>query len=378
MINANPIPETLRPLPSLHSASLHYMQPTPVAEASQGNVGRAFSVKQTQNSLCNVPTEIGLRILDYCQSWYSFLLVSKTCFSLVNAAIDLQIGKFLFSEEAQTLLKEDVLKNLQSIFQAIHKAIEKRETLQAKRHQEAFCTMLQGKILKQENLLLAQLIPLFLLKKAKRGYGDFLGTVKLFSAKPLPKHRYGGYPNLTVGDLVDIGLPPLNHLGNAMPRDLRITNQLGLFMVTHICSIFTQEREPDMGKFIGLIPGQVWNGIIKTYGNASSCNNDRAVDNLLASKVDAILEPGLLHWAIKNGKESLLIKLLKHNLNPDVLDEFGESALLCAMSAGHFGMVDALLLHGADASCLLNKDGDGTKDARWTIWKNRKSRTTLR
>ncbi len=286
-----------------------------------------------------------------------------------------EVRQFLLSEEAQACFDEaEILKALQNTLQGMCERIQKKETVQAILHKEALQKILQEKlqkivqaeIVKKNNLPLTQLIQICLLKEIKRG--NLLEAIKFLSARPLPIYEAGMAVygvNLTRGDLVAMGLCTRGEFGERVSLTAPINGELGLFILTHISSLFTQEQEPDIKYFLGLIPNDVWKGVVETYKECSFLE----VQDLFASRVDALVDAEAAYWAIENDAEDLLIELLKNDFNPNRLNQAGESALYCAMKANRPNMVSILLDYGADVSHLLKLKGD-IDPLQWAILKN--------
>lgn len=308
MSHLNPLSSTLQhplylhptpPLPDTHSA--------PCIEAAKQSKESVVPHESIQASPARLPDEIWLKIFkNYGQNFPCLSLVSKAFCGLAQEASAWQRDLFLFSTEADALFDKIILKDLQNTFQAICKAVKEGKVLQIMRHTEAFHTLLQKPFLKKENLSLKQLICSFLLKKMKRGH--FFQALQLLSATSIPK--------LTLRDLVKIDLYTLEKSSAGPSLKLRIAKELGVFMLAHLSALVTQEKEPNMRHFIGLNPNQVQEGvIIKTYGHGS-LRELRAVEDLLASRIDVIVGTETVSWAIANRKEDLLTKLRENNFNP--------------------------------------------------------------
>ncbi len=284
-----------------------------------------------------------------------------------------KLSQFLFSEEAQACFEEGALKEVESVFQGMCEKIQKRDTVQAILHKNALQKILRTEfekivekgIVNQNNFPLIRLIKTC--QRIKRG--DFLEAIKILSARPLPIYKAGRAVygvNLTRGDLVTMSLCAPEDFGEGASLTEQIKGELGLFFLTYISSFFTQERKPNFEEFFGLAPKDAWKGVLEIYKEKGSL---LAVQILLASKVDILVDDEAAHWAIENNAKDLLEILLENDFNPNKLNKAGESALYCAMKVDRSDMVNMLLEHKADVSHLLKREGD-IDPLQWAILNN--------
>ncbi|NIA28805.1 MAG: hypothetical protein GWP06_02690 [Actinobacteria bacterium] len=74
-----------------------------------------------------------------------------------------------------------------------------------------------------------------------------------------------------------------------------------------------------------------------------------------------INDPDALVTAAYEGEYGLVCSLINNGANPDVTNEYGETALMVASENGYDAIIEYLLDHGADIN-IKNKDGDTALD----------------
>ena len=74
-----------------------------------------------------------------------------------------------------------------------------------------------------------------------------------------------------------------------------------------------------------------------------------------------INDPDALVTAAYEGEYKLVCSLINDGSNPNVTNEYGETAIMVASESGYDAIIDYLLDHGADIN-IKNKDGDTALD----------------
>ena len=85
------------------------------------------------------------------------------------------------------------------------------------------------------------------------------------------------------------------------------------------------------------------------------------------------LYSGLCLWkAARLGQNTIVSRLLKKNINVNITNTKGETALMLATRHGHHAVVSTLLLHNAETNITSRHD---TKDDFVNGWNDRRSYT---
>ncbi len=298
---------------------------------------------------CNLFPEIWILILGiHCKEvkdLHNFSLASSMCNSLVHAVKDLPIRQFLSSEKAKEIFKEGIPEKLHDILLASRQAAWAEKIPQVIPHEE----ILQETLLKRKNPPLEKFIKSVVLKGYKNI--NFIPSIQLLLSKRFPQHcekreeYIYSYPKMMGKDLIEMGL--CRKSDNPAFLNKRIHNTLGFHLLMQLGQLSTQEQKFDIERFLTCNHWLVFDGLIKTYKGGR--HNERELNKMLTTGVffdpAGDVEPVL--WAISNGAEDFLRKLLEANFNPNVFNEDGVSALDCAKEKEHKGMVDLLFKYGA-------------------------------
>ncbi len=294
---------------------------------------------------CNLLPEIWILILGKVKDLHSFSLASLVCNSLVHAVKDLPIRQFLSSKKAKGIFKEGIPEKLHDILLARHQAAWAEKIPQAIPHEEIF----QEALLKINNPPFERFIKSAVLKGCKSI--EVIPAIRFFLSKCFPEHHekrekyISSYPNMMRGDLIDMGL--CQKSDNPAVRAKLIPNKLGFHVLMQLGQLSTQEQEFDIEGLLKCNHRLVFDGLIKTYEGGP--HNETKLNKMLATGAffDPVGDVEPVLWAISNGAEDFLRKLLEAGFNPDVFNKEGVSGLDCANKEGHKGMVYLLLKYGA-------------------------------
>jgi hypothetical protein len=270
---------------------------------------------------CNLFPEIWGLILGHCQKvedLNSFGLVNHLCNSLVHAVKDFPIRQFLSSQKAKEIFKEGIPEKLHDILLARHQAAWAGKILHAIPHEEIF----QEALLKSKNPPLEGFIKGTVLKGCKNI--NFASSMQFLLSKRFPAHfkkkeeYIYSYPKMMGKDLIDMGLCEKSDDPAFLTK--RIHNKIGFQIVMQLGQLSHQKQKSDALLLLKCTPLLVFDGLIKTYEGGQ--RNERELNKMLATGMffDPVEEVEPVQWAISNGKEDLLKKLLEAGFNSDMLN----------------------------------------------------------